>query len=237
MSLTTTKTSRNRNFAPVAKIDKIKILMIDDHPSQIEGYTSILDCLMPDGIIFTPSYSFEDACETICGTDEEFDIIFLDMSMPAFDTGSVQSGDDMAEVIRKHRPDSKIVIITAHSETFMLYNVIKKVSPEGVLVKSDFHAPELQDAFRRVMNGETYYTETVREGIRQLLSRENYLDGYNRQIIMLLAQGIKTKKLPEHLHISLSAIEKRKAQLKDYFCLERGSDEQIVTEARRLGFI
>ena len=211
--------------------------MIDDHPSQIEGYTYILESMFPQTLEITSCFSFADAYQMILNEDECYDIIFLDMSMPSYDECRVQNGEDMAVIIRKFRPESKIVVITAHSETFMLYNIIKKVAPEGVLVKSDFHPHELQDAFRRIIKGETYHSNTVREGIRELLSRETYLDAYNRQIIMLLAQGIRTKHLPEHMHISLSAIEKRKGQLRDYFCIDRGSDEQIVTEARKLGFI
>jgi DNA-binding NarL/FixJ family response regulator len=87
------------------------------------------------------------------------------------------------------------------------------------------------------MKGETYHSETVKESIRDLLSKEEYLDFYNRQIIMLLSQGIKTKNIPEHLNLSQSTVEKRKVQIKDYFCIEKGTDEDIVREAKRMGFI
>ena len=88
------------------------------------------------------------------------------------------------------------------------------------------------------MHGEIYYSETVKESINQLLSKKEFLDSINRQIIIMLSQGIKTKNLPQYLNISLSAVEKRKSQIKDYFCISnKGSDEEIVKEARRLGFI
>src|SRR5690606_17240783 len=80
---------------------------------------------------------------------------------------------------------------------------------------------ELRDAFKRYILGETYHSITVTDIIKKILSKESYLDTFNRQIILCLSQGIKTKHLPVHLNMSLSAIEKRKAQIKDYLCIDK----------------
>ena len=73
--------------------------------------------------------------------------------------------------------------------------------------------------------------------MKELLSKKAYLDNFNRQIITLLAQGIKTKSLPNHKNLSISSIEKRKVQIKDYLSIEKGTDEDIIREAKRLGLI
>jgi two-component system, NarL family, response regulator NreC len=39
------------------------------------------------------------------------------------------------------------------------------------------------------------------------------------------------------LNLSKSSIEKRKMQIKDYLCIAKGTDEDIVRESRKLGFI
>ncbi len=219
---------------------RIKILMIDDHPSQIEGYKVILS-YNESGLEIetTPCYSCEKAYRLIVEEKQrpQFDLIFLDRSMPSYGEKNISSGEDLAYLIKRYLPDVKLVIITSHSETFMLYNLLKKIDPAGILVKSDFRSEELLIAIDAILSGDTYYSETVQRSVRELISRETYLDAFNRQIITLLAQGIKTKNLPNYLHISLSAVEKRKAQVKDYLCLEKGSDEDIVKEARRRGFI
>lgn len=216
----------------------VRILMIDDHPSQIEGYKVILAYNHGDvEIEATACYSCEKAYRLITAQQPDFDLIFLDRNMPSYKEMNITTGEDLAHLIKKHLPESKIVIITSHSEAFLLYNMVKKIDPAGLLVKSDFAAEELLVAFDDILKGKIYYTETVNRSIRELLSKETYLDTYNRQIITLLSQGIRTKSIPEHLHISLSAVEKRKAQVKDYFCLDKGGDEDIVREAKRLGFI
>jgi DNA-binding NarL/FixJ family response regulator len=216
----------------------VRVLMIDDHPSQIEGYKAILTYNHSGTAIHvTECFDSESAYLEVEQAQRPFDIIFLDRNLPCFISKKIGSGEDLIAVIRKHMPGSKIVMITSHSEAFVLYNIVKAYAPAGLMVKSDFNANELLDAFEEIRIGKTYYTETVKSSLSQLLSKESYLDHYNRQIITLLGRGVKTKSIPDHLHLSLSAIEKRKAQVRDYLCLDHGSDEDIVREARRLGFI
>lgn len=236
MELQSTPKRPKRKAASVAA-EALSILMIDDHPTQVEGYSSILKEAMPENLRVSRCFTFEDAFSIISNRLLQPDLVFLDMTMPSFPAQKIFSGEDMAEQIRRFLPESKLIILTAHSEAFILYNIVKKIEPEGVLVKSDFHGFELREAVRQVLRGETYYSATVKSGMRELLRREKFLDAINRQIIVLLAQGIKTKQMPQYIQISLSAIEKRKAQLKDYFFLNGGTDEQIVDEARRLGFV
>jgi hypothetical protein len=66
---------------------------------------------------------------------------------------------------------------------------------------------------------------------------EIYVDEVNRKILHLLAQGMKTRSLPEHINLSMSAIEKRKKQLKLLFSIEDGKDESLIQEARKKGFL
>ncbi len=217
----------------------VKILMIDDHPSQIEGYKLILSYnMLGVEIETTVAYNCESAY-TIITTNEPntFDIVFIDKNLPPFLEKNLKSGEDLSLLVRNYWPDTKIVILTSHAEAFLLYNIVKKIKPQGILVKSDFNADELLLAFEKIINEETYYSQTVKESIKELLSREQYLDNYNQQIIIMLSQGIRTTSIAEQLHLSKSSIEKRKVQIKDYLCITKGTDEDIVRESRKLGFI
>lgn len=217
----------------------IKILMIDDHPSQIEGYKTILSYnTLGIEIETTVAYNCESAF-TIITTSKpsSFDMVFIDRSLPPFLEKNLKSGEDLAVLVRDYWPDTKIVIITSHAEAFLLHTIVKKIHPEGLLVKSDFSADELLVAFESILNGATYYTQTVKESLKELLSKEQFLDDFNRQIIMLLSQGFRTASIAEELHLSKSTIEKRKVQIKDYLCIAKGTDEDIVRESRKLGFI
>ncbi len=213
--------------------------MVDDHPSQIEGYKIILSYNKLGAVIETMvAYNCESAYTIITTSEPDaFDIVFIDKNLPPFLEKNLKSGEDLGLLVRNCWPNTKIVILTSHVETFLLYNIVKKIKPQGILVKSDFNAEELLIAFEKIVNGETYYSQTVKEGIKELLSKEQFLDDYNRQIIILLSQGIRTTSIAEQLHLSKSSIEKRKIQIKDYLCITKGTDEDIVRESKKLGFI
>jgi len=218
----------------------VAILMIDDHPSQLEGYKAILSYNVSDCTIdVTTAFSFEKAYNIITNKTNpiNFDLIFLDWSMPPYTEKNIRTGEDLAYIIKEHLPKAKIVIMTSHLESFLIYSIVKNIEPVGLLVKSDFSADELLNAFDVIINGGVYYSQTVKKSVKELVSGGDYLDSYNRQIITLLSQGIKTKSIPDYLNLSQSAVEKRKTQIKDYLCIEKGTDEDIIKEARKRGFI
>lgn len=214
--------------------------MIDDHPSMIEGYKSILAFNDLDmEIQVAPAYNCKSAYHII--TDKKnsllFDFIFIDLSLPHFEEKNIFSGKDLAHLAQKHMRFAKIVILTSHAESFLLYEIHKYINPIGILVKSDFTADELLLAFSKMMNDEAYRSKTVQHSIKDFLGTNFVLDELNRQIIILLAQGIKTKNLPIHINLTLSAINKRKAQIRVFFNLEDSSDENIINAAKKRGFI
>ena len=218
----------------------IKILIVDDHPLQIEGYKSILQYNIDNlEINTTQCYSCETAYEIIVNTEDSlyFDIVLLDRSLPPYPDKKIYSGEDLAFLIRKCFPNTKIMILTSHAEAFVIYDIIQKVRPDGLLIKSDFDGEEFLVAFSTILKGGTYYSQTVIDSTKELLSRASYLDAINRQIIVLLAQGLKNKSIALQLNLSDSAIEKRKSKLKDFFFISKGTDEELVQEARKMGFI
>ena len=73
--------------------------------------------------------------------------------------------------------------------------------------------------------------------LKKLSSREDFLDTIDKQIVMLLAQGYKIDTLVGELQLSKSTIEKRKVKIKEYLDIDKGNDEDILRECRKLGFI
>ncbi|HLA55410.1 MAG TPA: response regulator [Flavobacterium sp.] len=219
---------------------KLKILIIDDHYLMVEGYKSILSFNnIGYDLDISKAHNCEEAFKIITTLNNPipFDVIFLDLKLPAYESENINSGKDLARLIQKHLPESKIVILTSHAEAIILYDVIQNINPSGLLVKSDFTAQDLLAAFEQIIKGEIYYSDTVKRSIKELLSKDFYLDNYNRQIVLLLSQGIKTKNLPDYIPLSISAIDKRKSQIKDYFNISKGNDDEIIREAKRTGLV
>lgn len=221
---------------------KIRILMIDDHPMIIEGYQNTLQ--------FTKKASQELYIDIANNCDEAvkfmeksvakmlpYDVLFVDISLPASKDGLMQSGEDLAEHARKILPNAKIIILTMFNESFRIHNIIKTIDPEGFLIKSDLTSSELASAFQAVLHNPPFYSGTVNSHIRKSITTDIVIDEKNRKILHLLSQGVKTKSLASYLDISLSAVEKRKKQLKELFSVEDGQDETLLEEARKKGFV
>ncbi|WP_308993196.1 response regulator [Mariniflexile litorale] len=221
---------------------KIKILMIDDHPMIIEGYQNTL--------LFTKKESQQLEIDIANNCDEAivfmdksvekenpYHVLFVDISLPPSSDGLMTSGEDLAAYARKVLPKSKIIILTMFNESFRIHNIIKTIDPEGFLIKSDLTSSELASAFQAVLSNPPFYSGTVNSFMRKAIRSDIVIDEKNRKILHLLSQGIKTKNLASHLDLSLSAVEKRKKQLREIFDVQDGQDETLVTAAKNKGFV
>jgi len=218
----------------------MNVLMIDDHPTQLDGYKAILEYNeLGIDINATKVVDTKEAYEIITNPDKQpmFDMVFLDIGMPKYEEKNINSGEDLGLLIREYSPMSKIIIITTYFEGLILYELLQKLEPQGLLVKSDIDGDDLLAAFKNVYLGHTYYSETVQKAKNIITSNSNFLDSTNRKIILLLAQGVKTKDLTKHIDLSISAIEKRKIAIKDYFGIEKSSQDDILNKSRELGLV
>ena len=219
---------------------QLKILIVEDHPSMIEGYKVILSYNeLGYEIQSTTAHNCQTAFELITNKHSLhfFDVIFLDYTLPAFEEQNIFNGQDLAVLAKKFMPQSKIVVLTSHTESILLYNIIRKANPNGLLVKSDFTAQELLVAFGVIMKNENYYSETAKKAIKEFSTNKVFLDNINRQIILLLSQGIYTKDIPNYIDISLSTVEKRKLIIREHLGVLKGNDTDIINQAKRLGLI
>ncbi|MEN3323273.1 response regulator [Mariniflexile soesokkakense] len=221
---------------------KIKILMIDDHPMIIEGYQNTL--------LFTKKETQQLEIDIANNCDEAiafmdksvekenpYHVLFVDISLPPSADGLMTSGEDLAAYARKVLPNSKIIILTMFNESFRIHNIIKTIDPEGFLIKSDLTSSELASAFQAVLNNPPFYSGTVNSFIRKAITSDIVIDEKNRKILHLLSQGVKTKNLASHLDLSLSAVEKRKKQLREIFEVQDGQDETLINAAKNKGFV
>jgi DNA-binding NarL/FixJ family response regulator len=217
---------------------EVTVLMIDDHPPIIEGYKSLLTFNPHEySLHFTEVSNCEAAYDLIVSTEIHFDIIFLDVTLPPYPAKNIKSGDDLIPIIRKHIPNAKIVVLTSHSESLILNGILNEYYPDGLLLKSEIHADNFTTIFDAILKGTTFYSATVKNIKNDIKIAHKLLDNYNRRIIILLSKGLKTKTIQEELHLSKSAIDKRKVIIKDYLGIYKGNDEDLLREARKQGLI
>ena len=218
----------------------VNLLIVDDHLPIIEGYKSILSFNKSGYTIeTTAATSLEKAYKIITQEPKTtfFDAVFIDLTLPEYPEQKLFTGEDLVPIVKKHLPNAKIAILTSHAESILMYRILNESNPNGILVKSDFTSEEFLVAFDVIMKGENYYSSTVLNYKKQLVPGNKIFDSYNRQIIKLLSQGVKTKSIQDMLHLSKSAVDKRKAAIKEMLDIDKGTDEDILREARKRGLI
>ncbi len=219
----------------------INILMIDDHPITLDGYKNILISLKEDksNYLIETASDCEEAYWRVHKSTKNniyYDVIFLDISLPPSEELKIFSGEDLGLKIREISPSSKIIILTMYNENFRIYNILKNISPEGLLIKSDVSPQEFYKAFCEVLLDKLYYSNTVKILMRKQFANDIVLDEIDRNILYHLSKGVKTKDLTQLIPLSLAAIEKRKKHMKEIFKIE-GGDLLLVGRAKQLGFV
>ena len=96
---------------------------------------------------------------------------------------------------------------------------------------------ELILAFDKIIKNESYYSQTVIKLVGQSQFNNIELDVFDKQILFHLSKGVKTKDLPQHVTLSLSAIEKRKLNIREVLEVKGGSDIDLIREAKDKGII
>ncbi|AXT53656.1 DNA-binding response regulator [Aquimarina sp. BL5] len=220
---------------------KLKVLMIDDHPMIIEGYKNTLlgENQKEYQIKIDIASNCDDAYDSILKSSKTtpYDMLFVDIKLPPSSDGTITSGEDLAKHAKELLPKAKIIILTMHREDHRIHNILKNINPSGFLIKSDLTSSELLLAFNNIVSGTPYYSATVNNHFRKMMTNNFSLDEKNLKILYHLSRGVKTKNLPNYVSLSLSAIEKRKNQIKEMFSIAKADDQKLLEEARKRGFV
>jgi len=218
----------------------INILIVDDHPFIIEAYKNAIKGYNSKGIYefaITQAKDCKTGYEAITDATEPFGIAFFDLSMPVYEEKGIFSGEDLALLIKKDMPDCKIILLTMHTELLKINTIITNINPNGLVIKNDLTFDELLLAFDKILKGENYYSQTVVKLVSQMKFDNIEIDAFDKQILYHLSKGTKTKDIPQFVPLSLSAVEKRKLNLKETLEIAGGTDIDLIREAKNKGIL
>jgi DNA-binding NarL/FixJ family response regulator len=219
-----------------------KILIVDDHPMIVDGYISLLSetSFKQNELSFIKSYNCEDAYNKIflCLKQQiNINLALLDISLPPYKKFHINNGVDLALLIREKFTNCKIIILTMHSEPLIVDKIIKKINPEGFVSKCDVNSESFPSICKKIIDGEIIQSQTIIKSQRELFKKNINWDNHDNEILILLSQGVKTINLPSYIPLSMSAIEKRKANIKDQLLNGKGNDKDLIGKAVKLGLL
>jgi DNA-binding NarL/FixJ family response regulator len=220
---------------------KRTILIVDDHPINVDGYQTILSNIESNKEAeYLIAFDCEQAYNTINNNhlvDNTIDFAFIDVSLPPYEEKKIFSGSDIAMLIRKLFPQCKIIIISMHKEPLWVNQIYKSVNPEGFIAKSDINYKCFPEIFQSIEKNEVYLSQSIKLSQKIMIQKNINWDDNDSKILQLIAQGIKTINLPDFIPLSLSSIEKRKANIKKQLILNSGSDKELIDIAKNMGFL
>jgi DNA-binding NarL/FixJ family response regulator len=219
---------------------KHNILIVDDHPFIIQGYKNAITRYNPNQFEFTISEAKD--CESgyniITNPETKpFDIAFLDISMPSYDEKGMFSGEDLAKLLKDFMPNCKVILLTMYTELLKIRTIIDSINPLGLVIKNDLTFDELLFGFDKVINNQTYYSQSIQKMLDQSQQEVIEIDLFDKQILFHISKGTRPSELVQYIPISLEAIEKRKLLLKEKLEIKDGSDIELVKEAKKRGLL
>ncbi|KIA95302.1 MULTISPECIES: response regulator [unclassified Flavobacterium] len=220
----------------------LTILIVDDHPMTVDSYINLLsgNDFQKNEPTFIKSYNCEEAYNKIIfqlKQNVNIDFALLDISLPPYKEFNIDSGIDLAILIREKFPNCKIVLLTMHSEPLTVDKIIKGIKPEGFISKSDIDFESFPSICKKIIEGEIFLSNSIIKSQRKLFKKNINWDNHDNQILILISQGVKTVNLPDYIPLSMSAIEKRKANIKDQLLKGKGSDKDLIEKAKKLGLL
>ncbi|CAA0154706.1 Two-component system response regulator [Tenacibaculum maritimum] len=219
-------------------------LIIDDHPLISEAYKSAFKYVEQQnkGVSFDIKVAHNcDTAYTIlkehANLSMEIDIIFLDMRLPPSEDGTILSGEDLGLKIKELLPNPKIIVSTTFNDNYKVHSIFRSLNPDGFLVKNDITPQELVTAIQEVLTDPPYYSKTIMKLLRNETLSDHVIDDLDRKILYELSIGTKMKNLPDVVPLSITAIERRKREIKKMFSISSLDDRDLILTAREKGFI
>jgi len=217
----------------------IKVLLVDDHPIIIDAYTNSLKIFEDKNPEFKLQINTSNSCKSTLDFMKEnfYDIIFLDVRLPATEDKKFRSGQDIACYVKKHYCKTKIIMITGHYDAFVLTDILQNINPISLLFKGDVDQKIISNVLKSVLENNPYYSLTILKLLRKNISSKIILDKTDKQLLLEISKGKRTKELSKILPLSIGGVEKRKRQLKDLFGASRLDDEDLISSAIEKGFL
>jgi DNA-binding NarL/FixJ family response regulator len=191
--------------------EKIRLLLIDDHHIIRDGLKAILKSTKNYDFIVDESDTGKDALKKI--KQKEYDIIITDYQLHDM------NGKELVESILLYRNESKILVLSNHSNTDYVTNIIE-AGAKGYILK-DIEPFELIHAIKNVLNNKIYYSSSIAVALlaNEKESQSNktlkYHDLTKReiQILRLIAQEKTNTEIADILFIAKRTVETHRHNL------------------------
>jgi DNA-binding NarL/FixJ family response regulator len=182
---------------------KIRVLLVDDHPLVLEGIRSILAARPQFDVI---GQAEDGRAGLALALALQPDVVVLDIAMP------VLNGLAAARQLQQEAPAVKVLILSVH-ETADLAADLVRAGARGFVSK---YAPpsEVADAIESIYRGETRFSPRLAGALAEQNTRrrpgKTDLSAREREVVGLIASGLCNKEVASRLGVSVRTVEKHR---------------------------
>lgn len=183
-------------------MDKIRIILADDHDILIDGIESILNEAPHLHVVGKASSA--NAAEALVKKLQP-DLLLTDISMGAV------SGLDLTKRVTHQSPLTRIIVLTMHDDAQHITEMLE-AGALGYLLKNVKQA-ELLTAIDQVMQGQQYIQQSLASAYNRFIQQKkqnkksSQLTPREIEIIRLIAQGLTSAEISRRLFLSEHTVE------------------------------
>lgn len=212
-------------------MDKIKVLVVDDHAIMRDGIRALLSLDNDIEIVGEAG----DGREAIKKAEElSPDVIIMDVAMPDMD------GLEATRRILKQNPNARIIILSQYDDREYVLSAIKAGSA-GYVPKRALGS-ELVSAIRTVHRGDSFLypsaASALIKGFREQAQSGDAFDSLTpreREILKLIAEGHTGKEIASKLFISMKTVMGHRAKIMEKLGLRNRTE--LIKYAMRKGLL
>lgn len=212
-------------------MDKIKIMVVDDHAILREGIRALLS-LEDDIEIVGEASEGNQAVEK--ARELNPDVVIMDIAMPGMD------GLEATRRMKKKTPKLKVLVLTQHDNKEYILSTIK-AGAAGYVPKRALGS-ELVTAIRAVHKGESFLypsaaTALIEEYRQQTAGEDPYdsLTAREREILKLIADGHTSRKIADMLFLSLKTVLGHRTRIMEKLNIHNRTE--LIKFAMRKGLV
>lgn len=215
-------------------VDKIRVLVADDHAIVREGIRAILAAQQDIEVVGEASTGRETVDKALSIVP---DIVVMDIAMPDLD------GLEATRLIRQANPSIKVLALTMHDSESYFFEAMR-AGAAGYVLKEAAGA-DLLSALRAIHRGGIFLHPQVAEKLvsdyltrvdaGEERTRYDGLTERERQILKLIAQGKTSQEIADILFLSVNTVQTHRMHIMDKLNLHNRAE--LIRYAIRKGLI